>query len=87
MIEISIVVQVREIAGDKAGQLDVGFARFKVETLTPKKEWSGHFFDAIRRAMTKRQDRISGVVRQANRRRSLFDRMQQSLPLNGEEPF
>lgn len=76
MIEISIIVQVREVAGEKKGRIAVGFSKLETETLTPKKEWSRNFFAALDRASANRRKNLAEIQRIAD----------EPLPL-WKEPF
>lgn len=72
MIEISIIVQIREVAGDKKGRIAVGFSKIEAETLVPTKAWSKNFFAALDRAISKRRDNLHEISRIANEEPPLF---------------
>jgi hypothetical protein len=72
MFEISLIVQIREVAGEKKGRLAVGFAKWNVEELIPKKKWSQYFFDALQRATTQRARNLDEIRRIANEEPPLF---------------
>lgn len=72
MIEISIIVQLREIAGAKAGRISVGFSKIETETLMPKKIWSQSFFAALDRAISKRRRNLLEIERIATEEPPLF---------------
>lgn len=87
MIEISIIVQVREVAGDgRKGRIAVGFSKLLTENLVPHRGWCENFFAACRRAARKREEHleeIAGIATAVNRRRRVKE---VRLPLF-EEPF
>ena len=70
--EISLIVQIRETAGGKTGRLAVGFAKWSVDSLIPKKTWSSYFFDALRRAIVNRARNLDEIRRVANEEPPLF---------------
>ena len=72
MIEIALIVQIREVAGDKRGRLAVGFAKWTVENLVPSKKWSNYFFDALHRATLDRARKLEEIRRLANEEPPLF---------------
>ena len=60
--EISIIVQLKEVAADgRAGRLAVGSAKISCAKLVPQKRWSEYFFQALRRAMDKRQRNLHEI--------------------------
>lgn len=77
MIEIAVIVQIREVAGEKKGRLAVGFSKFTRETLLPEKKWSEYFFDALRRAMKNREIYLAEVPAIASEQRPLFEKLKQ----------
>ncbi|HLZ12536.1 MAG TPA: hypothetical protein VKP58_08110 [Candidatus Acidoferrum sp.] len=76
MIEIAIIVQVREVVADKKGRIAVGFSKIEAEKLIPKKVWSRNFFAALERAIANRRKNLEEIERIAN----------EPLPL-WKEPF
>jgi poly(A) polymerase Pap1 len=72
MIEISIVVQIREVAGDKKGRIAIGFSKIETETLVPKKVWSRNFFAAVERAIANRRKNLEEIQRIAREELPLF---------------
>jgi hypothetical protein len=72
MIEISLIVQIREVAGEKKGRIAVGFAKWNVEELIPKKKWSQYFFDALHRATMNRAKNLDEIRRIATEEPPLF---------------
>ncbi len=76
MIEIAIIVQIREVVADKKGRIAVGFSKIEAEKLIPKKVWSRNFFAALDRAMANRRKNLEEIERIAN----------EPLPL-WKEPF
>jgi hypothetical protein len=67
MLEINIIVEVKELAGDgRGGRSAVGFSKIRCEKLVPEKSWSENFFAALRRATAKRAEylqEIDGIAR------------------------
>jgi len=76
VIEIAIIVQVREVVADKKGRIAVGFSKIEAEKLIPKKVWSRNFFAALERAIANRRKNLEEIERIAN----------EPLPL-WKEPF
>jgi len=76
VIEIAIIVQIREVVADKKGRIAVGFSKIEAEKLIPKKVWSRNFFAALDRAMANRRKNLEEIERIAN----------EPLPL-WKEPF
>jgi hypothetical protein len=72
MMEIAIIVQLREVSGDKAGRLAVGFSKWKVENLIPEKKWAEYFFAALRRATLNRARNLQEIERIASDPGPLF---------------
>lgn len=61
MIEVSIIVQLREVTHDgRKGRCAIGVRQFRTHTATPQKSWRVYFEDASRRALTKRHQLIEG---------------------------
>jgi hypothetical protein len=77
MIEIAVIVQIKDAGGQGKGRMGVGFAKFTRETLVPEKAWSEYFFDALRRAMKNRQVNLEDVRALVNEQRPLFDKLKQ----------
>ena len=62
MFEISIIVQIKEVAGDgRAGRMAVGFSKIQTEKLVPQKTWCEQFFGALRRAMGQREKNLQEI--------------------------
>jgi hypothetical protein len=72
VIEISIIVQVREVAGDKKGRIAVGFSKILTETLVPQKSWTKNFLAAVDRAAAQRRRSIAEIQRIATEELPLF---------------
>jgi hypothetical protein len=72
LIEIAIIVQIREVAGDKRGRIAVGFSKIEAETLVPKKTWSRNFFAALDRAIVNRRKNVAEIQRIATEEPPLF---------------
>jgi hypothetical protein len=78
MIEVSIIVQLREVTEDnRKGRCAVGVAQFKAPSATPQKSWNRQFEDASRRALTQRHAMIE--------RNHLADPRQEQLGLLFQE--
>ena len=72
MMEISILVEIREVRGDKRGRSAVGFSKIRTETLVPKKEWAKNFFAALDRAIAGRRRNLAEIARLAAEELPLF---------------
>jgi hypothetical protein len=77
VIEIAIIVQIKDVGGHGKGRMGVGFSKFTRETLLPEKKWSEYFFDALRRAMKNRQVNLEDVRKLVSEQRPLFDKLKQ----------
>jgi hypothetical protein len=62
MIEVSIIVQLREVTEDgRKGRCAIGVAKLQSPTATPQKSWGRYFEDASRRALTQRHAQLEGL--------------------------
>ena len=73
MIEVSIIVQLREVAGEKRGRIAVGFARGSTEAFADRPKWARLFFSALDRAVAKRRANLSEIRELANSPGPLFE--------------
>ncbi len=67
MIEVSIIVELRETAGGKKGRSAVGFARLTAANFTERGAWARYFFGALDRAIAKRRAHLEEARQSACR--------------------
>lgn len=72
MIEISIIVQVRECGPNGPGRIAIGLARYSTKKAVPDRNAEKKFRDALDRAIEQREAQARETAELASRQSQLF---------------